>query len=101
MNVKQTLIAITLVALAPLAAQAGQKFGEAYPLDVVDAPSTLTRADVREEVQSLDRKGQNFGEAYPYQLKDPMTMRQLAEVRREARNAPRMFGDISGESNHN
>ena len=51
MNAKQVLIATALVALAPFA-QAAQKFGEAYPLDIVETPSTLTRADLREEVQS-------------------------------------------------
>jgi len=50
---------------------------------------------------ALDRHGQNFGEAFPYQAKDPMTTRLLAEVRREARNAPRMYGEISGETGHN
>jgi hypothetical protein len=100
MNAKQILIAAAIVAIAPLA-QAGQKFGEAYPIETVETPTTLTRADVREEVASLERRGQNFGEAFPYQLKDPMTMRQLAEVRREARNAPRMFGDINGYTSHN
>jgi len=104
MNVKQILIATAVAALAPIAVQAGtyqQKFGEAYPLATIEAPSTLTRAEVRDEVLSLDRHGQNFGEAFPYQAKDPMTMRLLAEVRHEARNAPRMFGEISGETNHN
>ncbi|HYS12905.1 MAG TPA: DUF4148 domain-containing protein [Burkholderiaceae bacterium] len=105
MNVKQILIATAVVALAPIAAQANggytQRFGEAYPIATVETPSTLTRAEVRAEVLSLDRHGQNFGEAFPYQAKDPMTTRLLAEVRREARNAPRMYGEISGETGHN
>ena len=100
MNAKQVLIATALVALAPFA-QAAQKFGEAYPLDIVETPSTLTRADLREEVQSLDRRGQQFGQAYPYEMKDPMTMRLLADVRREARNAQRMYGEASGFRGHN
>jgi len=104
MNVKQILIATAVAALAPIAVQAGtyqQKFGEAYPVETIEAPSMLTRAEVRDEFLSLDRHGQNFGEAFPYQAKDPMTMRLRAEVRREARNAPRMFGEISGETSHN
>ncbi len=106
MNTKQILIAAAtaIVAIAPFAAQAGtykQKFGEAYPLDVVEQPSTLTRAEVREEVLSLDRSKQNFGQAFPYEQKDPMTMRLLAEVRREARTAVRMFGEVNGFVGHN
>ena len=105
MNIKQILVVTALAALAPVAAQANiqskQKFGEAYPLETTELVSTLTRAEVREEVLSLDRTGQNFGQAFPYELKDPMTMRLLAEVRREARNAPRMYGEISGERGHN
>src|SRR5262245_12545964 len=101
MNLKQILIVTTIAALAPLAAHAGQKFGEAYPLAVEQASSTLSRADLREEVLALDRVGQNFGEAYPYLAKDPMTMRQQAEVRQEARNAQRMYGELSGERSHN
>src|SRR5262249_20183999 len=100
MNIKHVLIATAIVALVPVA-QAAQKFGEAYPLDVVETPSTLTRADLRDEVLSLSHDGQQFGQAYPYEMKDPMTMRQLAEVRREARNAPRMYGEISGDRGHN
>lgn len=104
MNAKQILIAAVLVAVAPLASQAApskQKFGEAYPLDIVEQPSTLTRADVREEVLSLDRSHQNFGQAFPYEQKDPMTMRLLAEVRREAREAVRMYGEVNGFVGHN
>lgn len=104
MNLKQILIVTAVVALAPIAAQASQskqRFGEAYPLDTIETPSTLTRAEVRDEVLTLNRKGQNFGQAFPYELADPMTMRLLAEVRREARNAPRMYGEISGERGHN
>lgn len=105
MNLKQILIAATVVALAPIAAQANgastQKFGQAYPAQILETPSVLSRDDVREEVQTLDRQGQNFGEAYPYDMKDPMTMRQLAEVRREARDAPRMYGEANGERSHN
>lgn len=101
MNTKQILIAVAIAALAPIAAQAGQKFGEAYNLDVVETPSTLTRAEVRDEVLSLNRKVQNFGEAYPHQVKDPMTMRLASEVRREARNSSRMFGEIWGYADHN
>jgi hypothetical protein len=101
MNLKQILIVTAIAALAPIAAQAGQKFGEAYPLDIEQTSSTLTRADVREEVLALERVGQNFGEAYPFQAKDPMTMRQQAEVRREAREAQRMYGEISGYRSHN
>ena len=100
MNAKQILIATAIVAIAPIA-QAAQKFGEAYPVETIEAPSTLARAEVRDEVLSLDRQGQNFGQAYPFQLKDPMTMRLLAEVRREARDAPRMYGEISGDRGHN
>jgi hypothetical protein len=105
MNLKQILIAAAVVALAPIAAQANgastQRFGEAYPAQSLETPSVLSRDDVREEVQALDRLGQNFGEAYPYDMKDPMTMRQLAEVRREGRNAPRMYGEANGERSHN
>jgi len=105
MSLKQVLIATAVVALAPLAAQANgastQRFGEAYPAEILDTPSMLSRADVRDEVLTLDRQGQNFGEAYPYDMKDPMTLRQLAEVRREARNAPRMYGEANGERSHN
>ena len=44
MNVKQILIATAVIALAPIAGQAAskQKFGEAYPLEIVETPSTLT-----------------------------------------------------------
>lgn len=105
MNVKQVLIAAAIAALAPIAAQANgvykQKYGEAYPLEIAPTPSVLTRAEVREEVLSLNRQGQQFGEAFPYEVMDPMTMRLLAEVRREARTAPRMYGEISGERGHN
>jgi hypothetical protein len=104
MNTKQILIAAAVVALAPLAAQAKgtkQKFGEAYPLETIEAPSTLTRAEVRDEVLALDRSKQNFGQAFPYEQKDPMTMRLLAEVRREARTAVRMFGEVNGFTGHN
>jgi hypothetical protein len=104
MNAKQILIAAAVVALAPLAAQAGnttQKFGEAYPLETIEQPSTLTRAEVREEFLAADRSKQNFGQAFPYEQKDPMTMRLLAEVRREARNFDRMFGEVQGFTSHN
>ena len=101
MNLKQILIVTTIAALAPIAAQAGQKFGEAYPLDVEQIASTLTRADVREEILALGRVGQNFGEAYPYQMKAPTTKPLLADVRGEARDAQRMYGEISGERGHN
>lgn len=105
MNTKQILFALAFVAIAPIATQASaaykQKFGEAYNLDTPELQSTLTRADLREEVLSLDRKGQQFGEAFPYEQKDPMTMRLLAEVRREARNQQRMYGEVSGERGHN
>lgn len=103
MNLKQILIVTAVVALAPIAAQAShsQRFGEAYPLDTIETASTLSRAEVRDEVLTLNRKGQNFGQAFPYELSDPMTMRLLAEVRREARNAPRMYGEVSGERGHN
>ena len=100
MNIKHILSATAIIALAPLA-QAAQKFGEAYPLDISETASTLTRADLREEVLSLSHEGQQFGHAYPYEMKDPMTMRLLAEVRREARNAPRMYGEASGDRGHN
>lgn len=104
MNAKQVLIAAVLVAVAPLAAQAmpsKQKYGEAYPLDIVEQPSTLTRAEVRNDVLSLDRSKQNFGQAFPYEQKDPMTMRLLAEVRREARESVRMYGEVNGFVGHN
>ena len=106
MNVQQILIATAVVALAPIAAQANgvykQKFGEAYPVEMQDAVTTpLTRAEVRDEVLSLNRQGQNFGQAFPYQAKDPMTMRLLAEVRREARETQRMYGEVSGDRGHN
>jgi hypothetical protein len=101
MNAKHILIATAIAALAPIASQAAQKFGEAYPLDVIETPSTLTRAEVRDEVLVLNRQGQNFGQAFPYQEKDPMTMRLLAEVRREGRNAPRMYGEANGDRGHN
>jgi hypothetical protein len=105
MNVKQVLIATAIAAVAPIAAQANgvykQQFGEAYPYEVVQTTSTLTRAEVRDEVLSLNRQVQNFGQAFPYEVKDPMTMRLLAEVRREARTAPRMYGEISGDRGHN
>ena len=101
MNAKHILIATAIAALAPVASQAAQKFGEAYPLDTIEAPSMLTRAEVRAEVLALDRQGQNFGQALPYQAKDPMTMRLLAEVRSEARNAPRMYGEVNGDRSHN
>ncbi len=104
MNAKQILIAAALVAIAPLAAQAApskQKYGEAYPLDIVELPSTLSRAEVRDDVLSLDRSKQNFGQAFPYEQKDPMTMRLLAEVRREARDYVRMYGEVNGFASHN
>ena len=104
MNAKQILIATAVVVLAPVAAQAGtykQKFGEAYPLETIEAPSTLTRAEVRDEVLALDRSKQNFGQAFPFEQMDPMTMRLLAEVRREGRTAQRMYGEINGFSSHN
>jgi len=105
MNMKQILIAAAVVALAPLAAQANgaftQKFGEAYPAEIADSASVLSRADVRDDVLALDREAQSFGEAFPYEMKDPMTMRQLADVQREARNAPRMYGEANGERGHN
>jgi hypothetical protein len=103
MKLKQILIVTAAVILSPIAAQAahGQKYGEAYPLDVVETQSTLSRAEVRDEVLSLNRNVQNYGEAYPFLEKDPMTMRLAAEVRREARNAPRMYGEISGDVGHN
>jgi hypothetical protein len=104
MNMKQILIAAAVVALAPLAAQAGastQKFGEAYPVEITDSASVLSRADVRDDVLALDREAQSFGEPFPHEMKDPMTTRQLADVRHEARNAPRMYGEASGERGHN
>jgi hypothetical protein len=99
MNTKHVLIATAIAALAPIAAQAESPFAGVNL--ATEAKSTLTRAEVREEVFALDRSGQNFGQAFPYEVKDPMTMRLLAEVRREARNAQRMYGEISGERGHN
>lgn len=106
MNVKQILIATAAVALTPFTAQANgassQRFGEAFPIESVQIEAgTLTRADVREELLSLDHRGQNFGQVFPYEAKDPMTVRLLAEVRRDARNAPRMYGEANGECSHN
>jgi hypothetical protein len=65
MNAKQALFALVIAAAAPFAAQAEQRFGEAYPLATTDTPSTLSAADVRADYLSMDRSGQRFGEAYP------------------------------------
>jgi hypothetical protein len=95
MNVKQTLIAIAIAAVAPIAAQAespdaikfydapstlsaaqvradylamnrtGQRFGEAYPVAIEQVASVKTREEVRSEFLAMDRSGQRFGEAYP------------------------------------
>jgi hypothetical protein len=95
MKVNQTLFALVIAAVAPLAAQAetpdvikfvdqpstmsvaqvradylsaqhtGQRFGEAYPAAITDMASVRTREDVRAEYLAMDRSGQRFGEAYP------------------------------------
>jgi len=95
MQVKQSLIALLIAAVAPLAAQAetpdvikfvdqpstmsvaqvradylsadrtGQRFGEAYPAPVTNVASVRTREEVRAEYLAMDRSGQRFGEAYP------------------------------------
>jgi len=95
MKTTQTLLALVIAAVAPLAAQAespdaikfndapstlsaaqvradylamdksGQRFGEAYPVAISNGASVLTRQEVRADYLAMDRSGQRFGEAYP------------------------------------
>jgi len=95
MKTTQTLLALVIAAIAPLAAQAespdaikfndapstlsaaqvradylamdksGQRFGEAYPIAISNGASVLTRQEVRADYLAMDRSGQRFGEAYP------------------------------------
>jgi len=95
MKTTQTLLALVIAAVAPLAAQAespdaikfndapstlsaaqvradylamdksGQRFGEAYPIAISNGASVLTRQEVRADYLAMDRSGQRFGEAYP------------------------------------
>jgi len=81
MNAKQTLIALVIAAAAPLAAQAEQRFGEAYPIASVEQPSTLSAAQVRADYLSMDRSGQRFGEAYPVASANPSSVLTRQEVR--------------------
>jgi len=94
MNAKQTLIALVIAAAAPLAAQAEQRFGEAYPIATIEQPSTPSAAQVRADYLSMDRSGQRFGEAFPVASANPSTALTRQEVRSDfiamSRNGQRL-----------
>ncbi|HTT13105.1 MAG TPA: hypothetical protein VMG60_19715 [Burkholderiaceae bacterium] len=81
MNAKQTLIALVIAAVAPLAAQAESRFGEGYPIAMDDAAGTATRDQVRSEFLASAHGAQRFGEAYPVAIDDAASKLTRAEVR--------------------
>jgi hypothetical protein len=81
MKATRALFALVIAAAAPFAAQAEQRFGEAYPIATTDAPSTLSAAQVRADYLAMSRSGQRFGEAYPVATTDSASVRTRQDVR--------------------
>ena len=79
MKAKQTLIALAIAAVAPLAAQAESPDA----IKFFDAPSTMTKAEVRADYLAMDRSGQRFGEAYPSAIENVASVRTREEVKAE------------------
>lgn len=96
MKAKQTLIALVVAAVAPLAAHADSRFGEGYPLAMDDAAGTATRAEVRAEYLAARDAGPRFGEQYPVATDNVASVRTRQEVRSDflamSRNGQR-FGE--------
>jgi Domain of unknown function (DUF4148) len=79
--------AITVAIISSFAAAAHAD--ESWPGPIVDTPSTVTRAEVRNEAVKALRDGQiAFGEAVPFIISTPSTVTR-AEVRAEAVKALR------------
>jgi hypothetical protein len=79
MKANQALFALVIAAVAPLAAQAESPDA----IKFIDAPSTLSAAQVRADYLAMDRSSQRFGEAYPVALTSTASLRTRAEVRAE------------------
>src|SRR5262249_4232061 len=81
MNAKQTLIALVIAAVAPLAVQAESRFGDGYPIAMQDAAGTATRDEVRADFLASSRAGSRFGEDYPVAIDNVASLRTRDEVR--------------------
>jgi hypothetical protein len=96
MKAKQTLIALILAAVAPLAAQAESRFGEGYPIAVDQAAGVATRNEVSSDYLAMSRNTQRFGEEYPVATDNTANVRTRDEVRSDflamSRNGQR-FGE--------
>lgn len=92
MKANQALFALVIAAVAPLAAQAESPDA----IKFLDAPSTLSAAQVRADYLASDRSAPRFGEAYPTATTSIASVRTRQEVRAEVlamdRNGQR-FGE--------
>lgn len=88
MKTRQALFAVVLAAAAPLAAYAESPDA----IKFVDAPSTLTVAQVRADYLASAHAGQRFGEAYPTEVANESGVKSRQQVR-----ADYLASDRSGQ----
>lgn len=88
MKTRQALFALVLAAAAPFAAYAESPDA----IKFVDAPSTLSAAQVRADYLASAHVGQRFGEAYPTAEASTQSVKSRQEVR-----ADYLASDRSGQ----